>query len=521
LEKAMKKPVPITLIILDGWGEAPSGDNNAVSLAHKPFWDRISVAYPHTTLYSSGEEVGLPKGEAGNSEVGHLNIGAGMIVYQELLRINMAISDGTFLENKSFTTAAETVKKNNSNLHFIGLVGRGNVHSSLEHLYALLWFAKARGVKNVFLHLFTDGRDSPPTSGSGIIKEISDKCLEIGVGKIASICGRYFAMDRDKRWDRTNRAYRLLVEGVGVKVGDPTRAIDSQYKKKITDEFIEPQIVTEGTNPIGIAKEDDAVVFFNFRPDRARQLTRAFVDPTFSNFSGRKFLKNLVFVTMSQYEKSLPVMTAFPPPSIDYPLAAVLSVNDLKQLHIGETEKYAHVTYFFNGGREDPYPGEDRVHIPSPKVPTYDQKPEMSASEIADYVCSRIEQMIYDVYIVNFANADMVAHTGSIKATVSAIETLDNCLEKITNSALTQNGIVLITGDHGNAEQMINISTGGPDTEHNNSPVPFIVVGKMFSTSQNLKLPVGVLADVAPTLLSLLNIPIPGSMRGRNLLPEQ
>jgi 2,3-bisphosphoglycerate-independent phosphoglycerate mutase len=516
----MKRSTPLALIILDGWGVAPDSDENAISLAHKPFWDKLWVAYPHTNLYASGEEVGLPKGEAGNSEVGHLNIGAGMIVYQELLRINTAISDGSFLENKALLTAVETVRKNKSRLHIMGLVSRGVVHSSLEHLYALLWLAKTQGLKNVYLHLFTDGRDSPPTSGSGVAREVSDKCLEIGVGEIASICGRYWAMDRDKRWDRTSRAYKLIVEGEGVKDSDPVRMIDSLYQKGVTDEFIEPVSVIENGKVVGSVREGDSVIFFNFRPDRARQLTYSFVDPTFDKFPGRKHIKNLVFVAMTKYEKNLPVITAFPPPIIDYPLAAVLSVNELRQLHIGETEKYAHVTYFLNGGREDPYPGEDRVHTPSPKVETYDKKPEMSAYEITDLVCSRIKQNLYDVYIVNFANADMVAHTGSLKATVRAIEILDGCLEKITNLATSRSGLVVITADHGNAEKMIDAESGGPDTEHNDSPVPFIVIGDTFKTRRSLKLPVGILADVAPTVLSLLGISIPGSMRGRNLLPK-
>ncbi|OGY27135.1 MAG: phosphoglycerate mutase (2,3-diphosphoglycerate-independent) [Candidatus Woykebacteria bacterium RBG_16_43_9] len=514
--KALK---PLALIILDGWGVAPESDGNAISLAHKPFWDRISVAYPHTTLLASGEEVGLPKGEAGNSEVGHLNIGAGMIVYQELPRVNMAISDGSFLNNKALLTAAGNVKRNKTNFHLIGLVGRGSVHSSLEHLYALLWFAKSQGVRQVYLHLFTDGRDSPPTSGLGIIKDIVDKCAKIGIGKIATICGRYYAMDRDKRWDRTERCYQLLVEGKGSQIEDPTQEISELYKKEITDEFIEPLVISEngGIHPI---KNADTVVFFNFRSDRARQLTEAFVDPTFSEFPDRKFLKTLTFITMTQYERNLPVMTAFPPPIIDYPLAAVLSMNDLKQLHIGETEKYAHVTYFLNGGREDPYPGEDRVHIPSPKVATYDKKPDMSATEITNYVCSKLEQKIYDVFIINFANADMVAHTGALEATIKAVETLDVCLERITKAVLNLNGVVVVTADHGNAETMIDIRTGGPDTEHNSSPVPLILVSDVFKTRQDLKLPVGVLADVTPTTLSLLGITVPGSMTGRNLLPK-
>ena len=513
----MKQAKPLALIILDGWGVAPEGDSNAISLAHKPFWERISVAYPHTVLQSSGEEVGLPAGEAGNSEVGHINIGAGMIVYQELSRINMAISDGSFLQNEALLTATETAKKNKSNFHILGLVGRGGVHSSLEHFYALLWLAKSQGLSSVYLHIFADGRDSPPTSGLGIIKEIQEKISEIGIGKIASISGRYYAMDRDNRWDRTSKSYRAIVQGIGDKTNDLIGLVESLYQQQITDEFIEPTLVEDGG--LHIVEEGDAVVFFNFRSDRARQLTRAFVDPTFSEFQPRELKKNLAFVTMTQYEKNLPVLIAFPPPSIAYPLAAVLSMHELKQLHIGETEKYAHITYFLNGGKEDPFPGEDRVHIPSPKVSTYDKKPEMSANEITDYVCSRIQQGFYDVYIINFANADMVAHTGSIEATVKAVEILDSSIEKITKMVLSLGGSVVITADHGNAEVMINPSTNKVDPEHTTNPVPFIVVSGVFETKQNLQLPVGILADVAPTLLSLLGIPVPSSMTGRNLLP--
>ncbi|HEX7456134.1 MAG TPA: 2,3-bisphosphoglycerate-independent phosphoglycerate mutase [Candidatus Nanoarchaeia archaeon] len=514
----MRKTKPLALIILDGWGVAPDADSNAISCAHKPFWDRISVAYPHTTLFASGEEVGLPRGEAGNSEVGHLNIGAGMIVYQELPRINMAISDGSFLENKAFLAATQTVKKNKSRFHIIGLIGRGSVHSSLEHLYALLWYAKTQGLKEVFLHLFTDGRDSSPTSALGIIKEILDKSSEIGIGSLASLTGRYWAMDRDERWDRTARAYRAIVDGVGEKITDPVETVKSLYQKKVTDEFIQPLLMSNKEKFEGAVKEGDAVVFFNFRPDRARQLTKAFIDPTFSEFGNRKFVKNLVFVTMTQYERNLPALVAFPPPSIDYPLSAVLSMQDLKQFHIGETEKYAHVTYFLNGGKEDPYPGEDRVHIPSPKVSTYDQKPQMSAKEITDHVCSRLEQRLYDVYIINFANADMVAHTGFMGATKKAIETLDGCLERIVSLVQSHGGVAVITADHGNAEVMIDATTGQANTEHTTNLVPFIVVSDIFKTRQGLKLPVGVLADVAPTTLSLLGIRVPDSMTGRNLL---
>jgi len=514
----MKGISPLVLVILDGWGIAPPGKGNAISLARKPFWDRISVAYPHTSLIASGEEVGLPKGEAGNSQVGHLNIGAGKIVYQELPRINMAISDGSFLKNPAFLAAAEHVKKNKSNLHLFGLVGRGSVHSSLEHLYAVLWFAKTQGLKDVFLHVFTDGRDSPPTSGLGVIKEIVAKSSQIGVGWLSSICGRYYAMDRNKRWERTSICYEALVQGVGDKVKEPIAAVRELYEKGVTDEFIKPLLTAEEGKLVHTIKDGDSVIFFNFRPDRARQLTRSLVDPTFSGFKRKSVLKNLIFVSMTEYEKNLPVLTAFPSLMIDYPLAAVLSEYEKRQLHIGETEKYAHVTYFINGGREEPYLGEVRMHIPSSKVATYDQKPQMSALEIANYVCERLADGVFDVYIVNFANPDMVAHTGSLSATVKAVETIDECLKKIGKAILSAGGVMMITGDHGNAESMINQATGGVDTEHSVNPVPLIIVSEIYQTRQNKKLPAGILADVAPTALSLLGIPVPESMTGRNLL---
>ena len=509
---------PVVLIILDGWGIAPAGPGNAIAQAHKPFWDKIWAAYPHTSLLASGEAVGLPRGEAGNSEVGHLNIGAGMIVYQELARVNMAISDGSFLRNEALLAAVRHAQKNNSALHLMGLVGTGVVHSSLEHLYAILWLAKTSGLKNVFLHAFTDGRDSSPTAGLEIIRDILAKFSEIGVGKLASICGRYFAMDRDNRWDRTKKAYDLLVSAVGEKIKDPLEAINQSYQNGITDEFLEPLLVEDKEGHVHNIKDGDAVIFFNFRPDRARQLTRALVIPDFSNFPRGQSLENAVFVSLTEYERGLPVLTAFPPPIIEYPLAAVISSVDRRQLHIGETEKYAHVTYFLNGGREEPYPGEDRVHIPSPKVATYDKKPEMSAPEITDYVCKVIQEQIYDCIIINFANADMVAHTGSVDATIKAIEVLDKCLEKITNIAVSVGGAVVITADHGKAEEMINPKTGGVDTEHSANPVPFIVVGKTFEGVSDPELTVGLLADVAPTVLSLLRIRKPDSMTGNDLL---
>ncbi len=514
----LPKPLrPVVLVILDGWGIAAGGTGNAITSANKPFFNSISVSYPHTQLKASGESVGLPKGEAGNSEVGHLNIGAGKIVYQELPRINSAIADGTFLKNEVFQRAFNHVKENKSALNLMGLVGTGGVHSSVEHLYALLWAAKESGITNVNLHLFTDGRDSSPTSGFQQIQEIQYKIAALGVGRIASIMGRYWAMDRDKRWERTSRAYRALVFGEGAVAIDPRTVIEMSYQKNVTDEFIEPTLIKFADNTLGTIKNNDSVVFINFRPDRARQLTHAFVLPNFTDFNRGEQLINLDFVTMAEYEKGLPVEVAFPHQEISQPLAKVVSDHLIKQLHIGESEKYAHVTYFINGGREDPYPMEDRVHIPSPKVPTYDLKPEMSAVAITDYVVSKLRSSLYELYVVNFANPDMVAHTGSISATTKAIEVVDICLKRIADEVLAKDGALVITADHGNAEEMINVQTGGVHTEHTSNPVPLIVVAKEFQHNTTLQFPAGILADVAPTVLALLGVTKPGTMMGQDL----
>ncbi|OGY23501.1 MAG: phosphoglycerate mutase (2,3-diphosphoglycerate-independent) [Candidatus Woykebacteria bacterium RBG_13_40_15] len=508
---------PVILIILDGWGVANPGPGNAISLAKKPFWDKISVAYPNTTLLASGEAVGLPIGEEGNSEVGHLNIGAGRIVYQGLPRINMSIAEGSFLENKAFCLAAQKVKERESALHLMGLVGRGEVHSCLEHLYGLLWFAKSQNISNVFVHAFTDGRDSSPTSGKEIIEEINRKISEIGVGKLATVMGRYLSMDRNNHWDRTKKSYDALVGGKGLKVKNPLEAIEKSYKNEVTDEFIEPIIISDGDEPCTI-KDGDSIIFFNFRPDRARQLTRAFADPSFNNFTRDKVLKDITFVTMTEYEKNLPVIVGFPSSIVDFPLAAVLSVNNLRQLHIGETEKYAHVTYFINGGREEPFPGEDRIHIPSPKVATYDKQPEMSAKEITDKIVDRVKNGLYDAYIVNFANCDMVGHTGSIEATIKAVETVDSCLAQIVATVFPLGGAVVITADHGNAENMTDPVTGKINTEHTGNPVPFIAISKQFEGKGILKIPSGILADVSPTVLNLLGLDKPAEMTGKSLI---
>ena len=509
---------PLVLVILDGWGIAAENTGNAISRANKPFFNSINVSYPHTQLKASGESVGLPKGEAGNSEVGHLNIGAGKIVYQDLPRINSAIADGSFLNHEVFGRAFNHVKENKSALHLMGLIGTGGVHSSVEHMYALLWAAKENGLNNVFLHLFTDGRDSSPTAGFQLIQEVQYKIATIGIGRIASLMGRYWAMDRDKRWERTSHAYRALVFGEGTLAIDPRTVIEMSYQKNVTDEFIEPTLIKFADNTLGTIKNNDSVIFFNFRPDRARQLTHAFVLPNFTDFNRGEQLKNLNFVTMAEYEKGLPVEVAFPHQEISQPLAKVVSDHLMKQLHIGESEKYAHVTYFINGGREDPFPMEDRVHIPSPKVPTYDLKPEMSAVAITDYIVKKLSSSLYDFYIVNFANVDMVAHTGSISATIKAVEVVDTCLKRIADEVLAKGGALVITADHGNAEVMINSTAGGADTEHSENPVPLIVVSKEFQHSSTSQLPSGVLADVAPTVLALMGITKPGTMMGQNLL---
>ncbi len=512
------KPVkPVVLIVLDGWGIAPAGDGNAISLAKKPNWDRFFAGYPHTFLEASGEAVGLPKGEAGNSEVGHLNIGAGRIVYQELPRINQAIADGTFIANEAFLAAVKHVQTNSSTLHLMGLVGTGVVHSSLDHLFALLWLAKEQKIKRLFLHLFTDGRDSSPNSAQQVIQDIQAKIEQLQIGKIATIVGRYWAMDRNDHWERTEKAYEALTTALGEKVSDFSRAIQERYQKNSTDEFLEPLVIDKE----GSIKDNDAVIFFNFRPDRARQLTKAFVLPDLEKFPQRKKLSNLFFVTMVEYEKGLPVSSiAFPDVKIGSPLASVISSLNLRQLHIGETEKYAHVTYFLNGNHEDPYPEEDRIHIPSPKVSTYDQKPEMSAPEITKYVVQKLQEEIYDFYMINFANPDMVAHTGSLNATIKAIEAVDVCLGKIVEATLVMKGAVVITADHGNAESLINQITGKVDTEHSTNPVPFVVIGEKFENLANKQLQTGILGDVAPTILALFGISKPSSMTGRVLIPQ-
>lgn len=537
---------PVVLIVLDGWGIAPAGPGNAVTLANLANFNSYWSSFPHTQLLASGQAVGLPKGEKGNSETGHLNLGAGRVVYQDLPRINMAIADGSFFRLPAFLKAAEHVRSKNSNLHLMGLLGQGGVHSSLEHLFALLRLAKEQKLSRVFLHLFSDGRDSPPTSAVTFVNQVEAKIAEIGVGKIATLMGRYWGMDRDNRWERTEIAYKALTEGVGEKTQDLSAAVKKSYEVDITDEFIKPIIALDGQGQmVPRISQGDAAIFFNFRIDRPRQLTKAFVIEDFKGLVGQKAafdpyteryfkktyvaqpikevfergprIANLYFATMTEYEKGLPVEIAFPPIVVPLPLGRVLSERNLRQLKLTETEKERFVTYYFNGQREKPFLGEDRVIIPSPDVSTYDLKPEMSSFEITEVLIKKIGERTYDFILVNFPCPDMVGHTGVIPAGIKACEGVDACLDKIVTTIRNLGGVMLITADHGNVEEMINLQTGQVDTEHSENPVPFIVVGQKF-LGKTTYLPSGVLADVGPTVLELLEVPKPHQLSGRSLL---
>lgn len=540
----------VVLIVLDGFGIAPEGPGNAIHLANPTNINSFLYTYPNTQLKASGEAVGLPASEVGNTEVGHINLGAGKIVYQDLPRINMAIADGSFYRTEAFLKAVEHVKKTKGNLHIMGLVGQGTVHSSVDHLHALLFFAKQQGLTNVFIHAITDGRDSPPKSAMEIIKPLEDKIKELGVGKIASIMGRYYAMDRDRRWERIEKAYVCLTKNEGQFAESAEKAISYGYSKNQTDEFLDPTSVTENGKPITTIKEGDTVIFFNYRIDRPRELTKAFVlddfqkeanktlsfDPYAAKYDKTNIqtkspeafnppfqrgdkIKNLLFITMTEYEEKLPVTIAFPPNIVNLPLGKLLSDKGIPQLRMAETEKERFVGFYFNGHREDVYPKEERVIIPSPKVPTYDQKPEMSAYELTEYLMRKMKENKHPFILINFANADMVGHTGSIDATIKAVNVLDECLGKIVQTAQTTGHYVLITADHGNAEQKINPSTGQISTEHTNNPVPFIAIHSSFQ-GRLVKLQPGILADIAPTILSLFDVLKPAEMTGRNLLEE-
>ena len=503
------------LMILDGFGDNRNKEGNAIKLAKTPNIDKLMKKYPSTDIYTSGLHVGLPEGQMGNSEVGHTNIGAGRIVYQELTRITKSIEDGDFFSIPEFVDAVENCKKNNTKLHIIGLVSDGGVHSHERHLYGLLELAKRRGLEDVFVHCFTDGRDTLPASGEGYIQKLEEKMKEKGIGKIATIAGRFYAMDRDKRWEREQKAYDAMVLGKGEKATSAIQAIESSYQKEVFDEFVVPTVICNGDKPVATIDDGDSVIFFNFRPDRARQITRALVDPDFKEFETKKMKLN--FVTMTEYDATIPnVKVAFKPEKLNNTFGEYISNKGLRQLRIAETEKYAHVTFFFNGGREEPYKGEDRILVASPKVETYDLKPEMSAYEVTEKVVEAINNETYDSIILNFANSDMVGHTGNMEAAEKAIEAVDICIGKIIDALSKHNGTCLITADHGNAEQMIDYKTGEPFTSHTTNPVPLILYGM-----ENVSLKNGKLCDLAPTLLDIMNLEKPVEMTGESLLVKE
>ena len=497
---------PTTLIIMDGFGLTAAGNTNAVSLAHTPVLDRLFQEYAHTTLSASGLDVGLPDGQMGNSEVGHTNIGGGRVVFQDLPRISRAIDDGTFFKNAAYNKAMDACLEKGTSLHLYGLLSDGGVHSHITHLYALLQMARNKGLKKVFVHCFLDGRDVSPTSGKGFVAALRDKCEEIGVGKIATVMGRFYAMDRDKRWERLQLAYDAMVYGEGIQNPDPVDAVAQSYADGVTDEFVEPVVC----DPAGTISDNDSVIFFNFRPDRAREITRAIVDPDFDGFQREYF--PTTYICNTEYDASMPNVTvAWPRIRVSNGLGEYLSSLGLTQLRIAETEKYAHVTFFFNGGVETQYPGEDRVLVASPKVPTYDMQPEMSAYEVCDKCVERIRSGAYDVIILNFANCDMVGHTGVLDAAVKAVETVDTCVGRVVDATLEMGGIAMITADHGNAEQMVQ-ADGSPMTAHTTNPVPFILCGA------GTELRPGRLADIAPTILDVMGLACPEEMDGKTLI---
>ncbi|HEY4663207.1 MAG TPA: 2,3-bisphosphoglycerate-independent phosphoglycerate mutase [Candidatus Humimicrobiaceae bacterium] len=507
---------PICLMILDGWGLSSQTEGNAIKQAKTPHMNNYFRIYPNTRLNASGEAVGLPEGQMGNSEVGHLNIGAGRIVYQEFTRINKEIENGDFFKNTVLINAIDNVKKNNSCLHLMGLVSDGGVHSHIRHLEALISLAVEYEIKDLFIHAFLDGRDVPPRSAIPFLNEVDEYLKKKGIGQIATVSGRYYSMDRDNRWDRVEKSYNTLIYRKGKKFETGAGVVEASYSNNVDDEFVVPSIVDCRDNEKASIKSTDSVIFFNFRPDRARQLTRAFICDDFKEFDKGPNPPKVYFVCMTQYDKSFNALTAFPPQDIKNTLGEVISKNNLKQLRIAETEKYAHVTFFFNGGIEKPFKGEDRILIPSPKIATYDLKPEMSAFEVTDTVISKIKSKIYDVIILNFANPDMVGHTGHLDAAIKAVEAVDECVGKVVEELIMNNGLALITADHGNAEIMINPVDKRVVTAHSLSMVPLVVCDskmRLKDYDEDFKL-----SDIAPTLLDLLKIQKPVEMTGVSLL---
>ena len=509
----MPRPKPLILTILDGWGFSPAVEGNAIAAARKPAYDKLLREFPNTLIQTSGPSVGLPEGQMGNSEVGHMNIGAGRVIQMDVTRIDMMIASGEFFRNPVLLDAMRHARTHR--LHLLGLCSHGGVHSQLAHLYALLKMAKQEGVENVFVHCFMDGRDTPPESGAGYLREVEQRMRTIGAGRIASVSGRYYAMDRDKRWERIERAFNAMVLGSGEKAVDPVAAVERSYEKGVTDEFIEPvAIVNDRGEPVGLIRDDDSVIFFNFRADRARETTMALTDAKLERPSRSIAPKNLHYVTMTQYDKTFTLPYVLPPEHPHNILANVMAQLNWKNLRVAETEKYAHVTYFFNGGNEKPYAGEERELVPSPKVATYDLKPEMSAPGITEVIVKAIGGGAFDVMVMNFANADMVGHSGKMEPTVRAVETVDACLARIYQALRARAGAWIITADHGNAETMIDPVTRGPHTYHTTNPVPFILVtddGRARLRSG------GALRDIAPTILAVLGETQPEEMTGRDL----
>lgn len=506
---------PTVLMILDGYGLNDNTKANAVAEANTPVLDGLMANYPFVKGYASGMAVGLPDGQMGNSEVGHLNMGAGRIIYQELTRITKEIQDGDFFKNEAFLQAVENCKKNNSALHLMGLVSSGGVHSHNTHIYGLLELAKKNGLENVYIHCFLDGRDTPPKSGKEFVEELVKKCEEIGVGKVASLAGRYYAMDRDNRWERVEKAYRAIRFGEGEVATCPVEAMEASYNADKTDEFVEPTVITENGVAIGKVEDNDSIIFFNFRPDRAREMTRAFCDNEFQGFN-RGDRANVVFVCFTEYDATIPnKMVAFHKVSITNTFGEFLAANNMTQARIAETEKYAHVTFFFNGGVEEPNKGEDRILVKSPDVATYDLKPEMSAYTVTEKLIEAIKSDKYDVIIINFANPDMVGHTGIEDAAIKAVEAVDECIGKTVEAIKEVDGQMFICADHGNAEQLVDYETGAPFTAHTTNPVPFILVN---ADPQYKLREGGCLADIAPTLIELMGMEQPKEMTGKSLL---
>ncbi|MEN6349179.1 MAG: 2,3-bisphosphoglycerate-independent phosphoglycerate mutase [Syntrophomonas sp.] len=509
---------PLVLMILDGWGNRAACPDNAVVQANPDNFYALRKKYPSTQLRCSGKDVGLPAGQMGNSEVGHLNMGSGRIVFQEITRISNAIEDKSFYTNAEFIKAIEYAVQNDGAVHLMGLLSDGGVHSHIEHLYALLRLCKMKSVERVFIHGYLDGRDVGPQSAELYIKDVLEKTKEIGIGKIATLSGRFYGMDRDKHWDRVQRSYEAMVSGEGKKAPNPAAAIQGSYEARVTDEFVEPVvIIDQDAQPLGLIKDGDSLIFFNFRADRARQISRAFTDKEFDAFD-RKVKPDIYYLCFTQYDVTIDAPVAFPPQNLENTMGEVLAENKLRQLRIAETEKYAHVTFFFNGGVEEPNPGEDRVLIPSPAVATYNLKPEMSAGEVTARVIEELERDYYDVVIMNYANPDMVGHTGVLEAAIKAVKTVDECLVQVVNCVLEKKGCIIITADHGNCEMMVCPETGDPFTAHTTDLVPFILVSDRYKDKKLRE--DALLCDIAPTMLELLGLKVPQEMTGKSIISK-